>query len=107
MIVSRSEARRSTVCVHGLIVEILADGILGVKHGVTAFASQFLECYFNIDDATCCYLVDEVLVVRDSTELRIWQSRISGSSFERKKKHVLPGMVFCLIAGGSLAGDRT
>ena len=65
MIVSRSEARRPTVCVYSLIVERLADGILGVKHGVAAFVIQFLECYYNA--ATCCYLVDRVLVVRDST----------------------------------------
>ena len=79
MIVSRSEARRPITCVCSLIVERLADGILGVKHGVAAFVIQFLECYYNA--ATCCYLVDRVLVVLDSTELRIWQLRISGSSF--------------------------
>ena len=54
IIVSRSGARRLTVCVYGLIVERLADGILGVKHGVAAFVIQFLECYFNNNAATCC-----------------------------------------------------
>ena len=34
------------------IVERLADGILGVKHGVAAFLIQFLECCYNA--ATCC-----------------------------------------------------
>ena len=68
-------------------MEILADGILGVKHGVAAFVIQFLECYYN----TVSYLlpvdhprlVDRV-IVRDSTELRIWLLIISGSSFRRK-----------------------
>ena len=83
MIVFRSEARRPTVCVYSLIVERLADGVVGVKHGVAAFVVQFLECYFNSNVATCCYLLDRVLVVRDSTELKIWQLRISGSSFRR------------------------
>ena len=92
MIVSRSEARRPTVCVHILIVERLADGILGVKHGVAAFGIQSLECYYNA--ATCCYPVDRVIVLRDSTALQIWQLRISGSSFRRKKKHVFPGKAF-------------
>ena len=92
--------------VYSLIVERLADGILGVEHGVAAFVIQFLECYCNA--ASCCYLVDGILVVRDSTALRIWQLRTSGSSFGRKKKHILlRGMVFWLIAGHSLAGDRT
>ena len=36
-----------------LIVERLADGILGVKHGVAAFVFQFLECCYNYA-ATCC-----------------------------------------------------
>ena len=91
MIVSRSEDRRSTVCVYSLIVERLADGILAVKHGVAAFIVQFLECYFNHNAATCCYLVDRVLVVRDCTELTFRQLRFSGSSFRRKKKqkHIL------------------
>ena len=46
IIISRSEARRATVslCVYEVIVEKLADGILGVKHGVAAFVIQFLEC---------------------------------------------------------------
>ena len=79
MVVSRSEVRRPTVCVYSLIVERLADGILGVKHGV----AQFLECHFNNNAAACCYLVDRALVVRDSTYVRIWQLRISGSSFGR------------------------
>ena len=69
------------LCVYSLIAERLADGILGVKHGVATFFIQFLECYYNA--ATCCYLVDRVLVVRDSTALRIWQLRISGSSFRQ------------------------
>ena len=84
MTVSRCEARKPTVCVYSLIVDRLADGILGVKQGVAAFVIQFLECYFNNNAATCCYLVDGVLVVRDSTEPIIWQLRISGSSFRRK-----------------------
>ena len=58
MVVARSEARRPTACVYILIVERLADVILGVKHGVAAFVIQFLECYYNV--ATCCYLVDRV-----------------------------------------------
>ena len=65
---------------YSLIVERLADDILGVKHGVAAFLIQFLECYFS-NAATCCYLVDRVIVLRDSTELRTWQLRFSGSSF--------------------------
>ena len=89
MIVSRSEARRPPVCVYSLIVERLADGILGVKHGVAAFVIQFLEYYYSA--ATCCYLVDRVLEVRDSTALTNWHLRISGSSFRQKKKHILPG----------------
>ena len=105
MIVSRSEARRPTVCVYILIVEKLADGILGVKHGVAAFVMQYLECYLNTNAATCFYLVDRV-VVRDSTAPRMWQLGISGTSFRRRKKHVLPGMAFCLIAGRLVAGDR-
>ena len=47
--ISRSEARRPTavsVCI--VIVERLADGVLGMKHGVAAFDVQFLECYYNI-----------------------------------------------------------
>ena len=46
-------ADRLSLCVYTVIVERLADGILGVKHGVAAFVVQFLECYFN-DAATCC-----------------------------------------------------
>ena len=67
MIVSRSEARRPTVCVYVyiLIVERLAYGILGVKHGVAAFVIKFLECCYNA--ATCCYLVYRVLVSISST----------------------------------------
>ena len=84
MTVSRSEARRPTVCVYSLMVERLTDGILGVKHGVAVFVIQFFECYFNNDAATCCYLVYRELVVRNSTKLRIWQLRISGLSFTRK-----------------------
>ena len=88
-IVTRSEARRTTVGVYSLIVERLADGILGVKHGVAAFVIQFLECYFDNNAATCCCQVDRVLlVVRDSTELRIWQI-ISGSSFRRKTEQYI------------------
>ena len=84
IIVSRSEARRPTVNVYILIVKRLAGGILGVQHGVAAFVIQFLECYYNA--ATCCYLVDSVLfVVRDSTALKNWRLRISGSRFRRKK----------------------
>ena len=72
MIVSRSEARRPTVCVHILIVEKLADCILGVKHGVDVFVIQFLERYFNNTAATHCLLVNRVFVAeRDGTELRI------------------------------------
>ena len=58
-----------------MTVERLADGILGVKHGVAAFVVQFLECYYNnlllvaVDHSR---LVDGILVVRDSTEQRIW-----------------------------------
>ena len=80
MIASRSEARRPTGCVYSLIVERLADGILGVKHGVAAFVIRFLECYLNNIAGPCCYLVDRVLVVGDGTELIIWQLTISGSS---------------------------
>ena len=54
MIVSRSKARRPTVREYSLIVERLADGILGVKHGVAAFVIQVLECYFL---QQCCYLL--------------------------------------------------
>ena len=50
------------LCVYILIVERLADGILGVKHGVAAFVIQFLECYCNY--ATCCYLVVRVYTKR-------------------------------------------
>ena len=34
--------------------------MLGVEHGVAAFVSQVLECYFIIiyNAATCFYLVD-------------------------------------------------
>ena len=54
-----------------LIVERLADGILGMKHGVAAFVIQFLNA------AACCYQVDRVLlVVRHSTEQRFWQLTI-------------------------------
>ena len=48
-------------------MERLADGILGVKHGVATSAIQFLECYYNA--ATCCYLVDRVIVTRDNTDV--------------------------------------
>ena len=41
-VVSRSQARRPTVCVYSVIVERLADGVLGVKHGVAPFVIQFL-----------------------------------------------------------------
>ena len=68
MIVSRSEARRPTVCVYLLIVERLVDGILGMKHGVAAFLIQFLECYYKA--ATCCYLVDGVY---KKTSLNLYQ----------------------------------
>ena len=51
--ISRSEARRPAVSVCIVIVERLADGILGVKHGVAAFVIQFLECYYK-NAATCC-----------------------------------------------------
>ena len=59
-----------------MIVERLADGILGVKHGVAAFVIQFLECYYN-NAATCCCryhsrLVNGIFVVRDSNEQRNW-----------------------------------
>ena len=40
------------LCMYGLIVARLAGGILGVKHGVAAFAIQFLKGYYNA--ATCC-----------------------------------------------------
>ena len=68
MIVSRSEACRATVCAYILIVEILAGGIPGVKHGVAAFV-QFLECYHNA--ATCCYLVDRVYKKRFWAYIRL------------------------------------
>ena len=71
MIVFISEARRPTVCVCNFIVERLAGGIIGVKHCVPAFFIQFLENYYY--SATCCCLVDGVLVVRDRTELSILQ----------------------------------
>ena len=59
MIVSRSKTRRPTIrFVYILIVERLADGSLGVKHGVVAFVIQFLEWYNNA--ATGCHLVDRV-----------------------------------------------
>ena len=72
------------LCVYSLIVERIAGGIRGVKHGIAAFVIQFLERYYNA--AACCYLVDIVLVlvVRDSTELRISQLKISGSRFFRQ-----------------------
>ena len=57
-----------SVCV--VIVKRLASDILGVKHGVTAFVIQFLESYYN-NAATCFYMADRVLVVRDGTALRI------------------------------------
>ena len=90
-----------------LIIERLADGILGVKHGVAAFIIQLLECYNNKNAATRCYLFDRELVVRDSTEPRIYQLTISGSNNQIEKAYRLPGMAFYLIAGRSLAGDRT
>ena len=45
MIVCRPETPRPTVflCVYSLIMERLADGILGVKHSIAAFVIQFLE----------------------------------------------------------------
>ena len=57
MIVSRSIRGSQTdcLCVYSLIVERLADRIFGVKHGVAAFAIQFLECCYNA--ATCWYIV--------------------------------------------------
>ena len=60
-----------------VIVERLAGGVLGVKHGVAAFVIQFLECYCNslmllLVAADHSRLVDEILVVRDSTEQIIW-----------------------------------
>ena len=91
---------------YGLIVEGLADGILGVKHGVDAFVIQALECYNNA--GTCCYQVDIILVGCDSATLRIVQFRFSGSSFRLKQKNVYClEWSFCLIAGRSLVGDRT
>ena len=98
-IVCRSEARRPTVCEYSRIVERLADGILGVKHGVAAFVIQFLECSTTIMLILVAVdhsrLVDGILVVRDSTELRIWKLRISGSiEFRRKYRHKIPGMAF-------------
>ena len=64
-----------------------------MNHGVTAFVIQFLECYDNA--ATCCYVVDRVFIVRDSTALKMRQLIISGSEFSIKtKKHVLPGIAF-------------
>ena len=44
-----------------LVVERLADGILGVRHGVAAFDIQF-----RYNAATCCYLVDIVYLVYDN-----------------------------------------
>ena len=44
-------------------MERLADGILGVKHGVVVFVIQFLECYYNyaaIDAADHSRLVDGI-----------------------------------------------
>ena len=52
IMVSRPEARGTVLRVDSLIVERLADGILGVKHGVAAFVIQFLACYYYA--ATCC-----------------------------------------------------
>ena len=70
-IISRSEARRPTVSLCIVIVEALADGILGVKHGVVAFVIQFLESYIIIMLLLVAVdhsrLVDGILVVRDST----------------------------------------
>ena len=45
-------ADRLCLCVCMVIVERLADAILGVKHGVAVFVIQFLECYYN-NAATC------------------------------------------------------
>ena len=53
--------------------------------------------------------VDGKLVVRDRTQLRRWMLRISGSvEFWTKIYHIYY-LVWpvCLIAGRSLAGDRT
>ena len=88
-IVPRFEARRPTVCVYSLIVTRLADGFLGVKHGVAAFVIQFLECYFNNNAATCCYQVDRVLsVVRDSTELELGSQEFQARVLDEKKKNI-------------------
>ena len=46
-------ADRLGLCVCIVIVEKLADAIVGVKHGVAAFVIQFLECSYN-NAATCC-----------------------------------------------------
>ena len=47
-------ADRLSVCIDSRIVERLADGIPGVKHGVAAFVIQVLEC---------CFLTRMLLVV--------------------------------------------
>ena len=63
---------RLSVCI--VIVGILIDGILGMKHGVAAFVIQFFECYFDNAAACCCRyhsrLVNGTVVVRDRTDLR-------------------------------------
>ena len=74
------------LCVYSLIVERLADGILGVKHGVAAFVIQFLEGYYNAATCCCRSLLSGrygISSTRLRTKLRIWQLRISGSSFRR------------------------
>ena len=46
-------ADRLCLSVCKVIMERLAEGILGVKHGVAAFVIQSIECCYN-NAATCC-----------------------------------------------------
>ena len=55
----RFKARRPIVCVYSLVVEILADGVPGVKHGVAAFVIQLFECYNNAGSSCCRSLTSD------------------------------------------------
>ena len=76
-----SQTDRVSVCI--VIVERLADGILGVKHSVAAFVIQFLKRYYNYAATCCCRPLSfgrwNTLVVRDCSEQRTWQLRVSAS----------------------------
>ena len=79
-----------------VIVERLADGILGVKHGVATFVIQYLECYYNNGATRCCRPLSSgrgnFSSIRDSNEKRIWQLRISGSIECSYKNKNIPGI---------------